>query len=110
MRKAKPRNTVGAVRGARADLPVPEPMRPTTCAENTRRRSKFRAGSIVQLVTGSFPMAVTGIERDGRVKVIYCHPGGSYLQADHLPEACLVAARAPTLPRKGDLKEMEIPF
>lgn len=93
-------------------VPVSDRPQPMTCAENTNRRSKFRIGQIVQLVTGSFPMAVAAIERRGMIKCVSCYPGGNHIEHHHLPEAALTTARAPKLPRKAEAAngKDDIPF
>ncbi|SDC07616.1 hypothetical protein SAMN05216337_1001194 [Bradyrhizobium brasilense] len=51
-----------------------------TCAEATNRRSKFKLGDVVMLVTGSFPMVVSGIEKGSMIRLVWCNEGRSWLE------------------------------
>lgn len=80
---------------------------PSTCAEDTKRKSKFRLGQTVQLVTGSFVMVVTGIEKAGMVACVSCSERSDYLSYHRLPEAGL---RVSAPKRAAEPSKDPIPF
>jgi uncharacterized protein YodC (DUF2158 family) len=90
---------------------IVEKRTPQTCAEATNRRSKFKLGDVVMLVTGSFPMVVAGIEKGAMVRLVWCHGDRGWLDHYSLPEAGLMRAPRPAPVKRAKLIPVdEIPF